>query len=630
MNPSSMKYRPEIDGLRSVAVLPVILFHAGLNWVPGGFVGVDVFFVISGFLITTIIARELEQGRFSLIQFYERRARRILPALFLMLLVTTILSTIILLPYELKTYGRGLISVIVFASNILFWRETGYFAPSSELNPLLHTWSLAVEEQFYILFPMLLWALWKFRLRSVVLVLVLLTLGSLSLAELFSLRAPTPNFYLLPTRAWELLAGSLAGLYLMRRPQITGLLAEIVAFTGLAAIVWSIIKFSEATPFPSLWALAPVMGTVAIIIAASPSTLAGRILTFPPLVGLGLISYSAYLWHQPLFAFARILEIDHEPSNMLMAVLVVLTLVFAWISWRFVERPFRQRDVYLRRAIFTRAGIGSAIFVVVGATFMMTDGLVQRFPEEQRDWVKTHPQEYGRYVRAAYSEIQGAPTSEDSLNLVIVGDSFSQDFFNTITETGAFADYAKTAIYVSTRCQIHYGFPVSKIMPLVEEKDRRKCLKQFLTAEQVKEIRKADVVIFAAGWRDWGAERLATSIAAMELDPKISVFVVGSKSFERSRRYYLSINDPRDAVMAPSPMATKTAEILARTLPEGVFIDTLSLLCSLGCPQLTPGGQLISYDGAHLTKEGAAYLGQVLFSADPLRRYAPDPRITDQ
>jgi len=288
-----MQYRPEIDGLRAVAVMPVILFHAGVTQMSGGYVGVDVFFVISGFLITGILARELQAGQFSLLGFYERRARRILPALFLVLLVTAIVGALVMLPYELATLGRGIVAVLLFVSNVLFWRESGYFAAASELNPLLHTWSLAVEEQYYILFPLVLWACWRWFPRGVVPLLGLITVGSLALAEVLSVRMPSANFYLLPTRAWELLAGSLAALYLLRRPAPQGWLAEALGLAGLAAIAFAVLTYDAATPFPSLWALAPVLGTVAIIVAASPATLVGKLLGTAPFVGIGLISYSA-------------------------------------------------------------------------------------------------------------------------------------------------------------------------------------------------------------------------------------------------------------------------------------------------------------------------------------------------
>jgi peptidoglycan/LPS O-acetylase OafA/YrhL len=211
-----MDYRREIDGLRALAVLPVILFHAGFDSFSGGFVGVDVFFVISGYLITTIILAELEQGKFSIVNFYERRARRILPALFLVMLVCLPFAWLWLLPIDMKDFSRSLIAVSVFVSNILFWRESGYFDTATELKPLLHTWSLAVEEQFYVVFPLLLILLWRLGRRWILVTLGLAFFASLALSEWATYANRSAAFYLLPTRGWELLLGAFAAFYLSK------------------------------------------------------------------------------------------------------------------------------------------------------------------------------------------------------------------------------------------------------------------------------------------------------------------------------------------------------------------------------------------------------------------------------
>ena len=298
-----MRYHPEIDGLRAVAVVPVILFHAGFPAFSGGFVGVDVFFVISGFLITTIIVADLEAGRFSFARFYERRARRILPALFLVVVACIPFAWFWMLPGQLERFAQSVVSVCVFMSNVLFWRQSGYFEPATDLRPLLHTWSLAVEEQFYIVYPVLLLALWRVAKGRVAAALTVAAAISLALCVVASQYQPTANFYLLPTRAWELFVGALCALRPVRPHRRQD---DLLAWAGLAAILVAVATFDETTPFPSLWTLLPVVGTCFLLIYAVPTSGPGRVLSTPSLVGLGIVSYGAYLWHQPLFAFARL------------------------------------------------------------------------------------------------------------------------------------------------------------------------------------------------------------------------------------------------------------------------------------------------------------------------------------
>lgn len=373
-----MQYRHEIDGLRAVAVIPVILFHAGFTIFSGGYVGVDVFFVISGFLITSIIINELELGAFSLLGFYERRARRILPALFFVMLCCIPLAWVWMLPDQFKDFSESLIAVSLFASNILFWQESGYFAATSELKPLLHTWSLAVEEQYYTLFPIFLIVLWRFGRNSVFFFVVAVFVISLVLSEWGWRNAPVANFYLIPTRAWELFAGSICAFLIKgSTPKSSNPLSAL----GLTMIVSSMFLFDDKTPFPSIYALAPVAGTALIILYGSSQTWVARLLSLDVFVGVGLVSYSAYLWHQPLFAFARIRNV-FLPEQWLMLFLSIASLGLAYLSWRFVEKPFRMRSEFApisRRAIFGLSGIVGTFFVMFGAYGTLQNGISNRF-----------------------------------------------------------------------------------------------------------------------------------------------------------------------------------------------------------------------------------------------------------
>jgi len=379
-----MKYRAEIDGLRALAVLPVILFHAGFEWFSGGFVGVDVFFVISGYLITTIIISEMAEGKFSIINFYERRARRILPALFFVMAVCLPFAWLWLTPTDLKHFGQSLVAVSIFSSNILFWLESGYFDTAAELKPLLHTWSLAVEEQYYILFPIFLMLTWRLGIKWVLVLLSVVFLLSLGVAQWSAYKYPSAAFFLLPARGWELLIGVFAAFYLKYNPHLKShILNQVLSLLGFGMIVYAIIAFDETTPFPSLYALIPTVGTGLLILCAVPKTFIHKLLSLKFIVGIGLISYSAYLWHQPLLAFARH-RLLGEVSELTLIALCLISLVLAWLSWKFVEAPFRNKKAFTRNKIFFFSMASIIISSSLGLSMHLKNGYGDRvnFTEE--------------------------------------------------------------------------------------------------------------------------------------------------------------------------------------------------------------------------------------------------------
>jgi peptidoglycan/LPS O-acetylase OafA/YrhL len=374
-------YRPEIDGLRALAVMPVILFHGGFQLFGGGYVGVDVFFVISGFLITSIIVAAHAVGKFSIAEFYERRARRILPALFLVMLVCIPIAWVWMLPDELASFGQSLVAVALFVSNILFWRTTGYFDIAADLKPLLHTWSLGVEEQFYVVYPLLVALCWRFGVRWLSRLLLCAAIISFLACDRMLTQHAIASFYLSPPRAWELFAGALLALApTSDAPRSTPPTSfnQWLAASGLALILVPVFLYGNMTPFPGRYSLPPVVGTLLVLAFASPETWVGRFLTLRFMLWVGSISYGAYLWHQPLFAFARLISVN-RPPQWLFGLLAIAALALAHLCWRFVERPFRNRTNWSRRGIWAWAGAGTFLFVCAGGSFVIAHGVPTRW-----------------------------------------------------------------------------------------------------------------------------------------------------------------------------------------------------------------------------------------------------------
>lgn len=384
MPPSKADYRPDIDGLRAVAVMAVVIHHLSAPLLPGGYVGVDVFFVISGYLITRIISREMEEGSFTFARFYERRARRIFPALFAVLTITLAAGYLLLLPSDYAGTLRGALGTLFFASNVVFWRDmaAGYFAATDAgLNPLLHTWSLAVEEQFYVFFPVLLLLSYRHFRHHIILVLVICALVSLTSATLLVHSKSVAVFFLSPFRAWELLTGSLLAFNAV--PAIRSRLArELTASTGLAAILLVCFIYDEKTAFPAHSALAPVLGTAAILHAGtSGPTWIGNFLQWRPVLYTGLISYSLYLWHWPLIVLVRY-TVDIAPTSLYVISMLMVSLVLASLSYHFIERPIRLNAAVTQKLIATSTALSVLLFVIFSFTGLMHSGYKNRFTPE--------------------------------------------------------------------------------------------------------------------------------------------------------------------------------------------------------------------------------------------------------
>jgi len=383
----SLKYRPDIDGLRAIAVLSVVIYHVGLP-LHGGYVGVDIFFTISGYLIGSIILRETADGKFTFAKFYERRIRRIFPALLAMLLVSTVLAYRYLLPAELVDYSRSLIFAAISGSNFYFLQQSGYFDAPASSKPLLHTWSLAVEEQFYFVIPLLLVSLRRFAPRRVDQSIFCIAFLSLIYSVYGTFHNPATAFYLPQTRAWELLCGAILALDSCPRPT-SAWARHTLGIVGMSLIGGSIIYYRPSTPFPGLAAIPPCLGSALIIAAGGGgSNIVGRVLSFRPIVFVGLISYSLYLWHWPIIVYNSLgFTFVHGLSiHQVQAMLLTASLVIAVLSWRFVELPFRAGGLQLERStLFTATALAVVLIASVSYACIATHGADWRFPPQARE-----------------------------------------------------------------------------------------------------------------------------------------------------------------------------------------------------------------------------------------------------
>ncbi len=381
-----MKYRPDIDGLRALAVLSVIFFHFGFTALGGGYVGVDIFFVISGFLITSIIKKDLDAGDFSFVNFYFRRIKRILPALYVTVTATYAVALIFLFPKEFAEFAQSAAAAVLNAANILFWKKAGYFDLGNEFKPLLHTWSLAVEEQFYLLFPLMMFVMYRVWKKGVFFLTAFCAILSFALSVYVQQKAPSANFYLIPTRAWELAIGSLVALAPVGF-RCNPLIKSFGAWTGLALIVIPLFYYTEATVFPGLTALPVCVGAALLIMTGfrsenEPALLYHRLIATPFPVFIGKISYSLYLWHWPIYIFLNLIW-GMNPYSV--AAMFALTFLFGYLSYRFVETPFRHSRLSTKSLLLI-LGAWSVLLIALGAIGLKFQGFPGRFPAETKNY----------------------------------------------------------------------------------------------------------------------------------------------------------------------------------------------------------------------------------------------------
>lgn len=594
-----MEYRREIDGLRAIAVIVVMLFHAGFHFISGGFLGVDIFFVISGYLITSFIFINKANNSFTLLNFYERRARRLLPALFMVLLFCIPFAAMLMQPDDLQNFGQSLISTSLMSNNILLFITSGYWDLASEFKPLLHTWSLGVEEQYYIFFPLLILLIWRFTNLQIIYVLLAITIISFVFSLQIHTKYPEANFYLLPSRLWQLGAGGILALFLLESKQhfvnMKSTYKEIISILGFLLILFPIFFFSQSENFSILNRFLVVLGTLIIIAFSDKNNFIGRLLSIKFLVFIGLMSYSLYLWHQPLYAFLRISSLS-EPANSMFLIMFLLSFFISFFSWK-IEKIFRSvNKVSISK--FSIIIISAAfISILSGLIFNQTYGFYRSYPElESKYSLELKPNVINpdtAFLISAAEDLQSNydQSLEQTRKVMVVGDSFSSDFINMMKVNNALQgidlikpkyncfnyndidENAKLAILQSDFIVVSYRF--------LDLKSQLSCLKK-----------KIDYLI----------------------DHEKQFVIIGTKDFG------YNINAPLRRKLysfraQPSSQIKNFNKYLEKTVPANNFVDILSLLEDKNgrIPLFTEDRKLISYDRAHLTYNGAKFIGQKIF-----------------
>lgn len=609
-------YRPDVDGLRAIAVVSVILFHMSRDYLPGGYFGVDIFFVISGYLITSIVWRELDLGTFSIARFYDRRIRRIMPALLLVLLITAIVATAVLLPIDLIGFAKSLFATIAFVANVYFWRDADYFSRAAEEKPLLHIWSLGVEEQFYVLFPMLLLLLARYARGHAPTWISTLVVASFVLNVVaIQVGGASPAFYLLPTRAWQLGAGALVA---VSTHAPNGRAAEALSLVGAAFIAFGLVTGGEALPAYLPPAVPATVGTALVIWSGARNVpLASQLLCRRWIVFVGLISYSLYLWHWPIIVFLKYYLVRdlHPLENVVAAVLMTACAV---LSWRYVERPFRSSAMRIAPVRYA-ALAGATMVVVFGTAIIANSGFPSRLnPEATRlnsavgMFYRCPVSDYLYFMQSRACRLQLPTGDPNDADVVLLGNSHAQMYAPVFQRI--LRDLALNGLLVPANACLP-TFKVNISVECIELSDRN--------IEAVAKLPRARVVVIGTTWDTPVAPRGGTSsvrpvesvIAGLNntIDllraagkkvvligplstPEWDVASVASRSLAFSRKVERPLYGRQDEF--EEEFATALAHFQART--DIQFVRSDSVQCSNGRCAYILDGQVLFADSTHL------------------------------
>jgi len=622
-----MKYRPDIDGLRAIAVLSVVIYHLnvyqfGMTILPGGFVGVDIFFVISGYLITKLIHGEMVEGRYSIIEFYSRRARRIFPALFFMSAVCAVIILIFCLPSVVENFRNSLIASTLFFSNIYFYATADYFAPGAETQPLLHTWSLAVEEQFYIFFPLVLLLIRRYSALTQSKVIVGIALVSLAISAWLVWSNAAAAFYLLHSRAWELMIGSCLAMGTV--PAIRNAkLAEGCAALGILLIAGSVMLYSAGMPFPGPSALLPCLGAALIIHAgAHVRSSVGRLLSLPPIRFIGLISYSLYLWHWPINVLMRLMgywyawDVDTQPFKI---AALVLSFVAATLSWYFVERPFRHAALFRvsNRVTLATSGAIMAVLVISGTMLNVASKELWQLPPELERVVSVMPTTAGQ-ARDFKSCFISPRSGRDDLfdqetclrmsaakkNYIVIGDSQANDLVAGLKKVNPEINFLQAT---AAGCK-----------PVVDQPGLRLCrdLMEMMFFKFLPSV-KVDAIIISARWKRNDLPYLKETVKLLSTYSP-HVIVIGPHveyKYDLPSLIALSVLQDDPSLLDRNRKAgQRDIDVLyQRQLAEmGIpYFSLYNAICTAGnCRTVSGDGIPLAFDYGHFTESGAIYVAQ--------------------
>lgn len=621
---NDQKYRPDIDGLRAIAVLAVIFYHFKVPFFTGGFIGVDVFFVISGYLITKGILSQQRIGRFNFSDFYTRRVRRLIPALLATIVASFIAAAFLFSPADFKQMSGSTVYALAGISNLFFWMETGYFDTASDVKPLLHTWSLSVEIQFYILWPLMLIGISNYTKNLLAATSTVFILGAAA-AYFFLQHDASGAFFLSPFRVHEFLLGALV--VLVEQNRFNQLIKEIAYATGLALLITPVFFYdSDTTLFPGAAAMVPVIGAALMIFAGDTAKLA-KVCRSRGAVKVGEISYSLYLVHWPLYVFTSYIAFKNISAASIVTLLLA-TFALATALYYVIEKPLRhQSSSKLSGPEFALSTlICSLAIIVTAASSWAKNGWEWRLPEEIRNIAKINIKELNDYTWTAHKALNKKSSFDPSSNkekILIIGDSQAADVVNMLTESGEIKNYDVISRIVVTDCATPYlsandadhFFKSVNTFTIKRPELISQCRTQHQHLMDEKLLKSADKIFISFQWRPFAIDYNIKAINHIKSITNAKIYVFSRKDLTQgSIAIITSLGRTTGANSYAASLRSKENEEISKKMsfiPNTTFIDLMSLTCpnESSCVVLTPNNQPVFFDSAHLTKDGAKMMG---------------------